>query len=118
MFYLEQAGQRAPRLSVNRVGLARGSDSTGRVSPLWSPTRSLSLVRQVMPDILQGAREHNQCATDRCKLVPAVALPGLAANLAVCSSWSGNSNGNSRWYLRPKRAVRAAAIICDEAGGR
>ena len=57
------SGRRAPRLPVSRVGLARGSDSTGRASPLWpntlfhvrscltrpysipSPTRTLALHR-------------------------------------------------------------------------
>ena len=97
-FYLEQAGQRAPRLSVNRVGLARGSDSTGRVSPLWSPTRypsqampdtpTLTLVHSEIRDLLQGAKLSANALQTECDFVLAASLPELAANLATFFEWS------------------------------
>ena len=81
------------------MGLARGSDSTGRVSLCEAqhaiPTRqclthtpTVTLPHSEIRDLLQGAQLSATALLTECNLAPASSLPGLAANLAMFYEWS------------------------------
>ena len=86
-------------LARTSAGLARGSDSTGRVSPFVKPdtlstaqampdTPTKALEYSEIRDLLHGAKQEADAMVTECSFDRAAALDGLAANLATLLEWS------------------------------